>query len=161
VDRDAVDRPPFQTPLEPAQLAPAADGEHCPHVGPSAERLEQRPTSRTDCDARHGWHLAERLEHELREAVIATLEIEHQLCRRRERRQQVAEDETPRERIRQLPAIPEDRQRADRLQVPDFSATAKQSYVGLDECDAEGLRFVKAVEVVPGAMRDEELRVGR
>ena len=93
--------------------------------------------------------------------MIATLEIEHQLCRRRERRQQVAEDETPHERIRQLPAIPEDRQRADRLQVPDFSPTAEQSYVGLDECDAEGLRFVKAVELVPGAMRYEELRVGR
>ncbi|MGZ6670279.1 MAG: hypothetical protein ACXVFF_17515 [Gaiellaceae bacterium] len=41
--------------------------------------------------------------------------------------------------------------------MPDFGATAKQPDVGLDEGYAEDLRFAEAVEVVPGAMRDEEL----
>ncbi len=62
-------------------------------------------------------------------------------------------------RRRERPAVPVDRQRARRLQVPQLEPAAPQVEIGLDDVGARVLRGAQVRRVVPGAVRDQQWRV--
>ena len=70
--------------------------------------------------------------------------------------EQFVQLEPRRERVREPPAVPEDRQRADGLQVAHLEPPAPEPHVGLDEGDAELARPPETCQVVAGAMGDDE-----
>ncbi len=74
------------------------------------------------------------------------------------RAEQLREDERAAKRRGELPAIPVERHRSDRLEMPHLRTPAEQPDVGLDEGDAESLRVTQLVEAVSRAVRDDERR---
>ena len=84
------------------------------------------------------------------------LEVEQELRLGRGRLEQLREPEAPAPRRRELPAVPEDRERADGSQVPYLETPEMEADVRFDELDAEQLGGAQVRDAVPRAMRDEE-----
>jgi hypothetical protein len=86
------------------------------------------------------------------------LEVEHQLGARAGGGEQLVEHHPRRPGRRELPAVPQDRDRADGLAVADLEAPCEQMYVSLDEPETQGFRRPQALEIVPGPVGDDERR---
>jgi hypothetical protein len=106
----------------------------------ASQLLEERPVARTDRGAAtHVPTRGERLGRPLGEAVVASLEVEHELGAAVEGREELSEDEPPAERVREPPSIPQERNRSERLQVAYFHAPPEEVDVRLDRLDPERL----------------------
>jgi len=90
------------------------------------------------------------------ESGVAALEIEHELGLRSGRAQELRKRETGQPGRRDAPAVPEEWQRADALQVPNFDPAAEEAEISFDARDAETLRVAQRVEAVAVAVRDDE-----
>jgi hypothetical protein len=141
VDRDAVEARARDAAPQPPELPCAADGSHAADAFDAVERLEQRPASRAD---RHHASCAQkwpdRFEGALGQAAVPALQVEHKLRFGSDRPQQVSEEESRSERACELPAVPENRHPADRLQVAHLDPPSEEVQVCLDHADAERLR---------------------
>jgi hypothetical protein len=89
-----------------------------------------------------------------RQTPAPAFEIEHQ----RGIRCRGAQQQSRRARRRQVPAVPEDREWAQRLEMPHLQRPAEQVHVSLDETRASQRGTAELCEVVAGAMGDDERR---
>ena len=155
VDRHAREPPSGEATPQRPQLAAAADGVHEPNAGQVAKRLEQRPVARADGDARR-LSAGDCLRDAAREADVTALEVEHQLGARRRGGQQRLEPQARLPSGRQPPAVPQHRERAQRLEVPDLDAAAPQVQISLDEPRRQRLGASQDAQVVAGAVGHDE-----
>jgi hypothetical protein len=155
VDGDALEALRAEAVEEPTQLASCADRVHGSDRKPR-ERLEQLPPTRADGEAASAQIRANGLAHSFGQPDPRALEVEHELGLRRGRAQQLGQEEPRAPRRREPPAVPENRQRADRLQVPNLEAPVIEPDVSLDERAAEQLRCAEVVDAVAGPVGDQE-----
>ena len=154
VDRHAGEAP--GTAPQPCQLADTADRVDDPDLGARGERLEQTPVLRA-----HGQPVApptrfERRQHAGGQPAVMTLEIQHQLGAGGRLGQQLVQEQPGSPRRSELPAVPQDRDRPDRLAVADLEAAAEEVDVSLDERDAQPLGRAEPFEVVARPVGDDE-----
>lgn len=132
MNRDSVDPPTSALPEEPAQLTHAPDRMHAPY-GDVREWLQQPPVASADGEAPRAEVRLQGLQHESGEAEPPTLQVQHELRLLRRCREQLVQQETGPPGGGDRPAIPEDRERPDGLQMADLEPAAKETDVGLSE----------------------------
>ena len=140
---------------QPSQLTRVSDGLE-PADGQLEERLELARRARTDDEPPSGCMGLDRFRDPATESGVAALEIEDELGLRSGRTQELRKRETRQPGRRDAPAVPEEWQRADALQVSNFDPAAEEAEVSFDAQDAETLRVAQRVEAVAGAVRDDE-----
>lgn len=141
-----------------AKLTPRAHRLEEPHVLAARERIQQRAAPRANRD---GATFGQGIEDELGEARVATLEIQQELRAVARLGKDMAQFEPRRERVGEPPPVPQDRQRACRLQVPHLEASSPEPHVDLDEIHTEFLGLAQAYEVVSRAVGDDERHPAR
>jgi hypothetical protein len=83
--------------------------------------------------------------------------VEHQLgTQRLDRSEQLVQLHASRERVGEVPAVPEDRERTHRLEVADLEPTSEQPHVSLDQPGTEVRRVAELLQVVACTMRHDE-----
>jgi len=158
VNRYAVENERVDPTQERSKLPPRADGLKQTHVFAADERLEEPPAARANGD---GSPARQRSEHEFAESPVPPFEVQQELSLRASSGEQTVELEARRERVRKSPFVPEDRQRAGRLQMAYLEPPSPQPHIGFDEGDTELLGLVKTCQVVSSAMSDDERHICR
>lgn len=155
MDRDPVE--PFArkaTPQTP-QLAIAADGVDAANRK-AGERLEQCPPPGADGEPPVSEIGPDGIEDAPTESRPRPLQIEQELCLRSGSGEEVVQLQSRVPWGRELPPIPEDGERPDRLEVPHLEPIAMESDIGFDEGGAELLGYFQVSEAIARAVRDEE-----
>ena len=155
MDGDAVGAPGCAAPQEPAQLPFCPDRPEPSHRK-VRERLEERFRPRADREPALRQKRADRARDEVGERPVPSLQIEHQLGLGSRLQQQLVEAQAPGPRCGESPAVPEERQRADALEVPNVDPASEEAEISFDERDAETFGVAQRVEMVASAVRDHE-----
>src|SRR3990172_3584543 len=155
VDRDPVELLSGKSTLKSPQLARAPDGVDATHREPG-KRLEHSPAAGTDREVALAQVRPDGVEHALAELPPRALQVEQELGLWCSRREQLVQLQTVMPRGSDLPAIPEDGKRADRLQVAHLELPAVKPAVGLDLTTPELLGCSWVSGAVARARRDEE-----
>jgi hypothetical protein len=129
---------------------------HEPDALETLERPEQRPVAGADRDARRPRLVGERGGDPTRQAAVAPLEIEHQLGGGTGGAEQRAELQPRLPAGSEPPAVPQQRQRTQRLEVADLDPAAPQVQISLDETRSECLGVPQHAQVVAGTVRHDE-----
>ena len=160
MDGDAVGAPGRAALQESAQLPLGSDRPESSHrkVG---ERLEERFRPRADREPPLRQERGDVACDEVGERRVPSLQIEHQLGLGSRLQQQLVEAQAPGPRCGESPAVPEERQRADALEVPNVDPASEEAEISLDERDAETFGVAQRVEMVASAVRDHERPSGR
>lgn len=156
VDRYALQAPSREAVSKRTQLAGAADRMDDANAGITGERLERSPVARADGDPSRSEVRVKSVEHAPAHVGLQALEVEHELGCGGSRTQQLGEEQPRREGVAEPPAIPEERYRADSLQVAHLECAPEEVDVSLDERRAERLGPLQQVEIVAVAMGDDE-----
>lgn len=126
--------------------------------GKAVEALEQPPAPGADGErtlAEIGPQLGE---DELGQPAARAFQVEHQFCAGVGRLEELSQEERATPRRGELPAIPVQRQRADRLQVADLGAAAKESDVGLYQRSTGPLGVTEKVKLIARPVCDDQRR---
>lgn len=155
MNRDSVQptaRVAAQQPLELPRVPHRVDAAN----GARGERLEQPPATRAHGEPAPAQVWPDGVEDTLGKAQPRSLQIQHELRRGGSRGEQLVQVQPRAPRRLELPAIPKDRQRPDRLQVADLEPAAEETDVSFDQRSAEAFRRPQVGEAVARAVRDEE-----
>ena len=158
MNRDSVDPPTSGLPEESTQLTHAPHRMHAPY-GDIREWLEQPPVASADGEAARAEVRLQGLEHELGKAEPPTLQVQHELRLLRRRSEQLVQQKTGPPGSGDRPAIPEDRERPDGLQMADLEPAAKETDVGFSERPAGALDGVERGQPVSCTVRHDERAV--
>jgi hypothetical protein len=122
----------------------------------TGEGLEQSPPTGADREPSLPEVRLELTKHALTQTPSRALQVEDELGLRIRCRQQLVQVQPPAPLRFELPAIPENRDRPGRLQVPDFESASIEADVSFYKGRLEALRGAKVGEPVPSAVRDEK-----
>ena len=155
MDRNPFEPLPGKTTKHPAEL-PRTAYRMNPAYRRTGEGLEQSPPAGADGEAPLPQVRLELTDHALGQSPSRPLQIEYELGLRSRCREQLVQAEPAAPRCSNLPAIPENRDRPGRLQVPDFESAPIEADVSFYKGRFEALGVSKIGELVPSAVRDEE-----
>lgn len=155
MNRDAIEPLSGETSQEAAQLPRVSDRAHAAN-GQAGEGVEHAPVAGADRESAAAEMWFESRQDARDEPFPASLEVEHELCLGGRGAEQFRQLESRQPRRHDLPAIPEDGQRAHRLQMADFEPPVVEPDVGFDERGADSLSCPQVDEPIACAVRDEE-----
>jgi len=118
VDGHGWVRVSFKSWQDHPELAPIPNGVNCRHKSVSGEDIQQRPMSGANYHLPPGQILLARVSHGRRQPPIAALQIQHEGGSWARRVEKVSKQEARTSGRAKLPAIPEERERTESLQVP-------------------------------------------
>ena len=155
MDRDPVEPCPRQAALQAPELARASDRVDAPNRN-IGEWLEQSPPAGTDSEAPLWEVRPDRVQNAPAQLRPGAFEVEQELGLGSRGGKEVVQQQSRAPGGGELPAIPEDGERPDRLEMPHLEPATVEADVRLDEGDSELLGRLQVKESVSGAVRDEE-----
>ena len=154
--RHPVDRRAGRTAAAAGRARPGSGGEHRRATKGSRRPLHRRPVPAAHQHRPVVAELVQQPGHRPRGGGPPALDVQHERRAVRVRLEQLAQPEPRRGGRGELPAVPEERQRSRRLQVPDLQPAPVLVDVALDDVDAERVGRVQPRQRVARPVGDRQ-----